>query len=126
MQLEVTLCFDAKDSGNVFDWLRFGYSGYVLGDYLDVHEQINGVRAGELERSAEALALSKMFSGAIPFEETPTPFPEFDEQALRAFCRSEYANDADSMREAIQAAHEFYLCGLARLSEAHVVAFLIQ
>jgi hypothetical protein len=54
---------------------HFEYSGYVLGNYLDAQEQVNGVPAGELERSPTAVALHRVFTAAIPFEDTPTPFP---------------------------------------------------
>jgi hypothetical protein len=98
----------------------------VLGDYLDAQERVNGVRTEERERSAAALTLNKLFTAAIPFEETPAPFPAMEEQTLRTFCQSEYGNDADSMYQAIQAAHEFYGRGLARLSETNVVLFVIR
>lgn len=118
--------FDAAWAAALVEEVDFGYSGYVLGDYLDAQEQVNGVPAGERERSAAALTLNKLFTTAIPFEETPPPFPTLEEQALRAFCQSEYGSDADSMYQAIQAAHEFYGRGLARLSETHVVMFVIR
>jgi hypothetical protein len=104
----------------------FDYSGYVLGNYLDAQAQVNGVPSGELESSPAALALNKVFTGAIPFEEPPRPFPVLEEQGLLAFCQSEYGVDAGGLREAILAAHEFYRVGLARLSDAHVVVFVIR
>ena len=99
---------------------------WVLGDYLDAQERVNGVRTGEREQSAAALSMNKLFTTAIPFEERPAPFPAIEEQALHAFCQDEYGGDADSMYQAIQAAHEFYGRGPARLSETHVVMFVIR
>ena len=118
--------FNAAWAAALVEEVDFEYSGYVLGDYLDAQEQVNGVRTGERERSAAALTLNKLFTAAIPFEETPAPFPAMEEQTLRAFCQSEYGNDADNMYQAIQAAHEFYSRGLARWSETHVVMFVIR
>ena len=118
--------FDAAWSAALVEESHFEYSGYVLGNYLDAQEQINRIRAGELDQSAAARALHRVFTGAIPFEEVPAVVPVFEEQALRAFCRSEYGDDADNMYQAIQAAHEFYGRGVARVSEACVVVFVIQ
>src|ERR1700746_644223 len=118
--------FNAAWAAALVEEVDFEYSGYVLGDYLDAQELVNGVRTEEWERSAAALTLKKLFTAAIPFEETPAPFPAIEEQTLRAFCQSEYGNNADSLYQATQAAHEFYGRGLARLSETHVVMFVIR
>jgi hypothetical protein len=118
--------FNAAWAAALLEEVDFEYSGYVLGDYLNAQEQVNGLPTGERERSAAALTLNKLFTAAIPFEETPPPFPTLEEQALRAFCQSEYGNDADNMYQAIQAAHEFYSRGLACWSETHVVMFVIR
>jgi hypothetical protein len=114
--------FNAAWAAALVEEVHFEYSGYILGNYLDTQEQVNGVRTGELERSPAAVALHKVFTAAIPFGDTPVPFPVFEEQTLRAFCRREYGDDADGMYQAIQAAHEFYGRGLARVSESHVHA----
>ena len=118
--------FNAAWAAALVEEVDFEYSGYVLGDYLDAQERLNGVRTEEREQSAAALLMNKLFTAAIPFEETPAPFPAIEEQALHEFCQDQYGNDVDSMYQAIQAAHEFYGRGLARLSEAHVVMFVMR
>ena len=118
--------FHAAWKGALVEEADFEYSGYVLGNYLDAQEQVNGVEARELERSPAALALSKVFTAAIPFTHTPAPFPLLEEPPLRAFCESEYGSDSDNMYQAILAAHEFYGRGLTRVSERHVVTFVIR
>jgi hypothetical protein len=118
--------FNAAWGGALVEEAPFDYSGYVLGNYLDAQEHVNGFPSGAVERSAAAVALNKVFTAAFPFEQAPQPFPALEEAKLRAFCESEYGGDAGGMVEAIRAAHEFYRAGLARLSEAHVVLFVIR
>ena len=101
----------------------FGYSGYVVGNYIDAQEHVNSV-ANRYERTEAALALTKAFTAAFPFEEKET-FPELPQEQLRAWCREEYGKDADSMAGAITAAHAFYQEGLAKITSETVVVFLI-
>ena len=118
--------FNAAWKAAVVEEVAFDYSGYVIGNYLDAQAAVNGIPADAFERSPDALALNKVFTAAMPFEKAAT-FEKFDEQKLLAFCKDEYGEeDAQGMCEAIQAAHEFYTGGLARISKENVVVFVIQ
>jgi hypothetical protein len=101
----------------------FGYSRYVIGNYIDAQEHVNSV-PNRYERTETALALTKAFTVDFPFEQKET-FPELPQEKLLAWCREEYGKDADSMAEAITAAHAFYQEGLARITAETVVVFLI-
>jgi hypothetical protein len=118
--------FNAAWAAALVEEVDFEYSGYVLGDYLDAQ----GTSQRRPNRGTGAVRGSPVDEQAVhsrhTFEERPAPFPAIEEQALHAFCQDEYGGDADSLYQAIQAAHEFYRRGLARLSETHVVMFVIR
>jgi hypothetical protein len=101
----------------------FGYSGYVIRNYFDAQEHVNSV-PNRYERTETALALTKAFTAAFPFEEKET-FAELPPEKLAAWRREEYGEDADGMAEAITAAHAFYQEGLAKITPETVVVFLI-
>lgn len=102
----------------------FGYSGYVIGNYIDAQELVNSV-PNRYEHSETALALKKAFTAVFPFEEKET-FPELPQERLLAWSREEYVKDADGMAEAITAAHAFYQEGLSKITPETVVVFLIR
>ena len=52
--------FNAAWAAALVEEVDFEYSGYVLGDYLDAQERVNGVRTGEREQSAAALLMNKL------------------------------------------------------------------
>jgi hypothetical protein len=101
----------------------FGYSGYVIGNYIDAQDHVNSV-PNRYERTETALALTKAFTAAFPFEEKET-LPELPQEKLLAWCREEYGKDAQNMAAAITAAHTFYQEGLAKITPETVVVFLI-
>jgi hypothetical protein len=87
---------------------------------------VNGVRTGERERSAAALTLNKLFAAAIPFEETPAPFPAMEEQTLRALARANTETTLIACIRRSKPRMNSAAAGLARLSETHVVTFVIR
>jgi hypothetical protein len=103
---------------------EFDHSGYVLGNYLDAQQAVNGVALVD-EQSQPAKALSKVFTAGFFFD-APVVVPDLPAEELLAFCREEYGGDAPGMVEAITAAHRFYLRGLAEISPEHVVVFVIR
>ena len=113
------------------EWLRarirevpFDHSGYVLGNYLDAQQAINGIHLVD-ERSETARVLCKIFTAAFVFESSVT-LPELAVERLLKFCNEEYSRDAAEMVEAVTAAHLFYRRGLAEITPEHLVIFLIQ
>jgi hypothetical protein len=116
--------FHAAWASALVEEANFGYSGYVIGNYIDAQEHVNSVH-NRYERTETALALTKAFTAAFPFEEKET-FPELPQEKLAAWCREEYGKDADSMAEAITAAHAFYQEGLAKIGPETVVVFIIN
>jgi hypothetical protein len=102
----------------------FEHSGYVLGNYLDVQQAINEIQLID-ERSESAQALAMAFTAAYPFD-APVSLPELPADELLAFCREEYGVDAQSMVEALTAAHRFYRRGLDEITPEQVVVFIIQ
>ena len=102
----------------------FDYSGYVLGDYLDVQLELNRFQVAD-EQSDAARVLCKAFTTAFPFE-APVMLPELESEPLLAFCREEYGNDAQGMVEALKAAHLFYQKGLAKITSENLVVFIIR
>jgi hypothetical protein len=115
--------FKAAWAAALVEEASFGYSGYVIGNYIDAQEHVNSL-PNRYERTETALALTKAFTAAFPFEEKET-FPELPPEKLLAWCREEYGKDADNMAEAIAAAHAFYKEGLAKITPETVVVFLI-
>ena len=115
--------FKAAWAGALVEEASFGYSGYVIGNYLDAQEHVNSL-PNRYERTETALALTKAYTAAFPFEEKET-FPELPQEKLAAWCREEYGEDAQNMAEAITAAHTFYKEGLAKITPETVVVFLI-
>jgi hypothetical protein len=104
--------------------VEFDYSGYALGAYLDAQLEINKLKLVD-EDSRLARALGKLFTAAFVFD-APRSLPGLPEDALHAFCRSEYGEDDPSTIEAIGAAHAFYQRGLMEISPDTLVAFLIR
>lgn len=105
--------------------VNFDYSGYVIGNYLDAQDAVNGVVPID-EQSGVANALSKVFTAAFAFE-APVSFPDLPPEKLLTFCQEEYGeNDAAGMVEAINAAHAFYQRGLGEITPEHLVVFIIQ
>ncbi len=102
----------------------YDYSGYVLGNYLDAQAVVNQAQIFD-EQSENAVALSKAFTAAFPFD-APVALPGMTPGALEAFCREEYGDaDAPGMAEAIQAAHLFYERGFNEITAEHLVVFVI-
>jgi hypothetical protein len=102
----------------------FEYSGYALGNYLDAQTTINGVRLFD-EQSDAGRAFCQVFTAAFVFEQ-PVQLPELPPQGLMAFCREEHGEDAQGMTEAINAAHVFYMRGLAEITSENLVVFVIN
>ena len=102
----------------------FDYSGYVIGNYLDAQELINGLKV-MAEQSEAGESLSKVFTAAFPFEEQ-IQLPGLPQDKLLAFCREEYGDDAAVMVEAINAAHSFYHRGLDEITAENLVVFVIN
>lgn len=104
--------------------VTFGYSGYVLGNYLDAQETLNSV-GNSYEESEAAVALAKAFTAGFAFEDKVN-FPALPKEKLLVWCRGEYGNDAEAMAEALAAAHEFYRQGLERVDQENLVVFIIR
>jgi hypothetical protein len=102
----------------------FGYSGYVLGNYLDAQQAVNGTELFD-EQSEMGKVLAKVFTAAFVFD-APVSLPAMAGEPLLAFCREEYGADAQGMAEAIIAAGEFYRRGLAEITPEHLVVFVIS
>ena len=102
----------------------FAHSGYVLGNYVDAQQAINGIQLVD-EQSEGARALSKIFTAASLFD-APVSLPDLPAERLLAFCREEYGVDAAEMIEALTAAHLFYQRGLAEITPEHLVVFVIS
>jgi hypothetical protein len=117
--------FDQAWHAAIVSETDFAFSGYVLGDYLTAQKAVNGFATEQLEESAAARALNKVFTAAIPIEQ-PIVFPGLQDQPLRDFSATEYGGDADGMFEAIQGADEFYRRAMERLGPDHVAIFLIR
>ena len=104
--------------------IDFGYSGYVLGSYLDAYENIHQRKLLD-EQSEVAKTLAKVFTAAFPFE-TPVSLLDLPEKKLGDFCREEYRDDASGMTEAIKAAHSFYQDGFKQITPENLVVFVIR
>jgi len=103
----------------------FDYSGYVLGNYLGVQQEINALELFD-EQSEIGRALSKTFTAAFVFDAPPSPPPLVPDRLL-AYCRDEYGSeDASDMVDAIQAADAFYHRGFEAITADNLVVFLIQ
>jgi hypothetical protein len=102
----------------------FDQSGYVLGNYLDAQEAVNGIRLFD-EQSEVAGALSRAFTAAFVFDR-PVALPDLQQSQLEAFCRDEYGDDAPGMAAAITAAHAFYRRGLEEINAENLVVFVIR
>ncbi len=102
----------------------FDHSGYVLGNYVDAQQAINGIQLID-EQSEGARALSRIFTAAFLFD-APVSLPDLPAERLLAFCRKEYGGDAAEMIEALTAAHLFYQRGLAEITPEHLVVFVIS
>src|SRR5262245_9105792 len=103
----------------------FGYSGYVLGNYIDAQEMINGVKLVD-EGSEVSTLLAKVFTAGFAFEERVS-LPELTQEKLLDYGREEYGEeDAPGFAEAVTAAHSFYQHGLAEITTDNMVVFLIK
>jgi hypothetical protein len=102
----------------------FGYSGYVLGNYLDAQRAVNGIDLVD-EQSESVTTLARVFMAAFVLDRAIAP-PPLPPEPLLAFCRGEYGeDDAAGMAEAIVSADSFYRRGLGEITDEHVVVFLI-
>jgi hypothetical protein len=103
----------------------FGFSGYVIGWYLDAQEEINGRNLYDQQTDAVKL-LSRAFTSAFPFEHR-VKFPELPQDDLLRFVNNEFGpTDAEGMIEALQGAHRFYLEGMEKIDEQNVGIFIIN
>lgn len=110
---------------HIVEEITFDYSGYVLGIYMDAQSVINGV-ATFFDDNEEADLLAKIFIAGFPFERSFF-FPDLPADKLQEFCQREYGeDDAQSMTEAINAAHEFYRQGLLKVTTDSVAVFVIS
>jgi hypothetical protein len=116
--------FDTAWAAARVDAVDFNYSGYVLGNYLDAQLVINNLRLFD-EESDTALTLANVFTEAFVFD-VPRTLPELPAEKLQAYCREEYSEDGQDLIEPIQAAHAFYAEGIAAISAAHLVVFVIR
>lgn len=104
--------------------VTFGYSGYVLGNYLDAQEALNSV-GNSYEESEAATAIAKAFTAGFAFEERVS-FPALPKEKLLVWCQGEYGKDAEAIAEALVLAHEFYQQGLERVDRENLVVFIIR
>jgi hypothetical protein len=102
----------------------FDHSGYVIGNYLDAQQAVNGVALVD-EQSETSRTLAKAFTAGFVFEH-PIELPALSGEGLMQFCTEEYGSDAAGMAEAIRAAEAFYRSGIAEISAEHVVVFIVQ
>ena len=102
----------------------FEYSGYVLGNYLDAQEAVNGFRPFD-EQSEIARTLARLFTAGFVFDRA-TILPELPPDRLRAFCHDEYGEDESNMASAILAADAFYRRGLAEITPETLVVFVMR
>jgi|GEM_PF-1864319 len=102
----------------------FNYSGYIVGNYLDAHDEISGPLYDQ--NSEPCSLLAKVFTAAFPFEESYR-FPELPSDKLLAFCSDEYGEaDSQGMAKAIKAAEPFYSEGIGKISTENLVVFIIR
>lgn len=116
--------FEAAWRAAVVEERDFGYSGFVLGNYLDAQEQINGV-SNSAENSPAARALANVFTAAFSFEQR-RDLPDPPENKLVAWCREEYGEEGEQLVAAILAAHRFFRDGLEAIAADRVAVFLIK
>ena len=109
---------------SVLEEVGFSYSGYVIGNYLDAQDVLNG--SGFDEQTEEAKTLAKLFTAAFPFHEQVT-FPELEPTRLLEFCRYECGeDDGAQLAAAVNAAHEFFKEGLKKITPENLVVFTIR
>jgi hypothetical protein len=101
----------------------FGYSGYVIGDYLLAQEEINRVQLVD-EEAEVSTVLNKVFLAAFVFEGSIS-LPDISDDQLLAYARDEWGEDGYEMVEPLKAAHEFYRQGLTEITPENLVAFLM-
>jgi hypothetical protein len=116
--------FQAKWTSSVVERVDFGYSGYVLGNYLDAQHEINQLQLVD-EESEESTTLSRVFTAAFVFHRA-VALPEMSDDKLEAFCRHEYDADGADVLEPLRAAHEFYARGLEAITANNLVVFVIR
>lgn len=110
---------------NVVEEKLFGFSGYLIGWYLDAQEVINGRDLYDQQTDA-VKQLSRAFTSAFPFEHR-VKFPELPQVELLKFVINEFGpTDAEGMTEALQEAHRFYLKGMQKIDDQHMVVFIIN
>jgi hypothetical protein len=104
--------------------MEFENSGYALGSYLEVQQEVNALTLVD-EESRAARALSRVFTAGFPFE-SPVILPELSDRQLLAYCRDEWGESAgDEQVAALRAADAFYRSGLSDITSEHVIVFLI-
>jgi len=116
--------FTAAWSAAVRKVVHFEYSGYALGNYIDAQEAVNVARLVD-EQSEMSKTLSRVFTAGFAFDARVT-LPELPADRLEAFCRDEYGADAAEAVPAIMAAEAFYKQGLAEITPATLVVFIIR
>jgi hypothetical protein len=116
--------FTAAWNAAVRQAVDFGYSGYVLGNYLDAQEAVNGRRLFD-EQSEIGGTLARVFTAGFVFD-APVALPELPADRLAAFCRDEYGEDASEAVPAIMSADAFYRRGLAEITPETLVVFVIR
>jgi hypothetical protein len=116
--------FQRRWADAVLERVDFGYSGYVLGNYLDAQYAINGLRLFD-DESATAVTLAKVFTAAFVFD-APRTLPELPENKLQSYARDEYGGDGQDLIEPIRAAHAFYARGMTAITRENLVVFIIR
>lgn len=104
--------------------VRFGYSGYVLGNYVDAQREINQAQLAD-EESEVARALGRAFTAVFVFD-APVALPDLPQAKLEAYCRDEYGDEGTELLEPITAAHGFFAQGLAEITPDALVVFIIS
>lgn len=122
--VEGRAAFDLVWGAARVDAVDFAYSGYVLGNYLDAQLAINNLRLFD-DESETAMALGRVFTAAFVFD-APRTLPELPAEKLEAFCREEYNEVSHDLIEPLRAAHAFYAEGIAAVTAANLVVFVIR
>jgi hypothetical protein len=105
--------------------VTFDYSGYVIGNYLDAQQEVNGVQLYD-EETEIARALNKAFTAAFVFDRV-VALPDLPKERLLKYCQDECGEDeAAEMAEAVTAAHAFFERGFGEITPQQVVVFIIQ
>ena len=115
--------FHREWAAAVLEEVVFDGSGHLVSSYFLAQTDVNGI--DDPFESAEAAALSRIFTAAFPVR-TPLPLPEFSDQALRQFCESEWGDEGPEAHQGIAAAHSFIKAGMARIRPNEAVIFIVS